>query len=1272
MKKNVKKLLAFTFLLSIVLFLVSCTNKIQVTGIEISSLPTKVNYVEGEIFDATGLEVKKVMSDSSRVVITNYTIDKMSELTVDDTVITVKYGKFSAIINITVEADEPTVRRLVDVELKVEENFLYTRTMDLSSHVEYREVYSDDTYEEWAQLSEEDLINYTIEDDQLKVTASLLIKNKEWIKEITIPVKDDYISVDTLLTKDVDGTSHLVNGILVAITSTMSRTEYILQDKESDSFIGVSGLSGSGLIYEYTLDVNGFEIGDELRLPVKLVRAKTENQYSDSNKLYAEFAGGNILSTAVVTKDNTFSSDKDNAIVINNQEELVNFLDATNRSDNFYKLVKFHGKMRYIYYANSKHYRFFFDENIKTLAGQLIDNCSPCFANGTQYYTTSNTIGEMLFNDKDYAPASWDNPGTATKDIYALFIGGNTYYHEFVILSADDVNEVTPVLKDTRLINPRKLAYVVGDEFDLTGGKIVYTYDYGDNKEVDLSEDMLNSSTLPNMDVGGEYTVIGSYEGFDFSFYVTVTSKKVSLVELSGDLDKTNFHIRESFEDVKTEIGKLQLLVYYTEGDPETIDITDNMISFNDEWTIGTHVLTISYLGEFTTVSIMVENQGISVTEIKNKLEGDEIYDLHGVVISSAFISGTVASPTNGEILIKDLVTSQVIGLKGVYINTANKLGGLDVGDEILVKVKVIITSTQSNHSEYGKLAVSKDGEDEIIVLSRNNNTMLDFDTATLIASQEQFDEFLQNATTRVQNAYKLIKLCAGAKIVAYSLDTASSYITFTGTNSSTCKIDGISPFLHEMNQSMTLGEDTYLKLLFGEDAVGNTSFTDGNVLDHDVYLMYIGGQGIYYHQFVLLGKEYVCDDASKNLKEIKYTQPTKVTYEVGEEIDFTGGMIEYQYYYSNQNVTIDLDASLITSNPIDMNISGQYTIQFTHAGITYDYIILVTSAELESIEIETLPDKVVYSHRDGIDTLDLAGGIVKLIYSNESSTTVDLTRAMLPENESVDWKIGVVQYVVTYEEKTTSLSITYENQAISVNEFSAKTSGSYDVTGIVVGPISSFGAAELLLKDENSMDIVGIYNTGVVGSYNAIDLDTSILNIGDKVIVKLTSSTNTKEGGSQGKYYGNAVNKDTFIANLIVESSDNDIAYDFIKTTVTEISSQQDLIAFLNNSDRFYTYVKLTGVKAVFYNGSYRIFFGDEITSLSEQKVNGYSPYIYKVNSDYYIDEGMTQYFDNNTSTNYTEPVTTEYDIYVLFVGGNTYYHCFAILDASWFVEKA
>ena len=57
----------------------------------------------------------------------------------------------------------------------------------------------------------------------------------------------------------------------------------------------------------------------------------------------------------------------------------------------------------------------------------------------------------------------------------------------------------------------------------------------------------------------------------------------------------------------------------------------------------------------------------------------------------------------NGEILIKDINTGEVIGLKGIYLSYTNKLGDLNVGDEILVKVKVIITTTTANVSENGK-----------------------------------------------------------------------------------------------------------------------------------------------------------------------------------------------------------------------------------------------------------------------------------------------------------------------------------------------------------------------------------------------------------------------------------------------------------------------------------------------------------------------------------------------------------------------------------------
>ena len=148
----------------------------------------------------------------------------------------------------------------------------------------------------------------------------------------------------------------------------------------------------------------------------------------------------------------------------------------------------------------------------------------------------------------------------------------------------------------------------------------------------------------------------------------------------------------------------------------------------------------------------------------------------------------------------------------------------------------------------------------------------------------------------------------------------------------------------------------------------------------------------------------------------------------------------------------------------------------------------------------------------------------------------VDLARSMLPKPNPRTGRLAS-NIPPTYEGKTTVLPVTYQKQAISVSEFLTKESGTYDVTGIILGPVSSFGAAELLLKDVNTMDIIGIYNTDMSGFSNIL-LDTSVVNIGDKVIVTLSVGVVVADGGSKNKVFANAVSKQNFMDGLIIESS--------------------------------------------------------------------------------------------------------------------------------------
>lgn len=63
----------------------------SLSSLTIESMPTKTTYVEGEVLDLAGLVIKARFSDGSENVVTDYSVDKTSALTLLDTTVTVSY-----------------------------------------------------------------------------------------------------------------------------------------------------------------------------------------------------------------------------------------------------------------------------------------------------------------------------------------------------------------------------------------------------------------------------------------------------------------------------------------------------------------------------------------------------------------------------------------------------------------------------------------------------------------------------------------------------------------------------------------------------------------------------------------------------------------------------------------------------------------------------------------------------------------------------------------------------------------------------------------------------------------------------------------------------------------------------------------------------------------------------------------------------------------------------------------------------------------------------
>ena len=869
MKKTAVIMIAVIMTVLTALSLTACAKQgeSELTGIEITKMPDKTDYVAGETFDDTGMVVTATYKDGTTKVVTDYTVDKTTRLKIADKKAVVSYNGFTAEVNITVS-------QAVVASIEVDETATYSRTMDVSEVIRYKKVWSDGVKDsDWTQASPDDLVSYSIDGNKITLVLKVLAGTSQFDKTVTLNINDDNaISVTELKTKPADDeTTYNVEGIVVAICNTIRDIEYVIKDTATDNYIGVVDLESTGKMAENTY-VPLFDIGDKVRIPVQLTKilpaegAETDKAQvkSDDNKILAKYVGGALYETGVVEKNASVDFDKTAATVISTQNELRNFLSAENRADNAYKLVKLNAPTYHIRYVNgtSIFYRFMF-EGVTAYDDQKIDgkNTSPVFADYNQAYTTGDRVGELLVGDAEWAPGPWKTttPGASAKTVYALFVGGNAYYHQFVILGTEDgLTAVSATVENART------KYIVGDEFTLEGAKVVVNYGtdaYGNDItfKMTLDAEMLDATTLPDMNAQGKYTVKGRAADVEFQFEVSV-DKVPTAIALNSEPDNKTFVCSFWERDAKTAFTGLKATVTYADGNEE-IDVTEDMIGFEDtaEWNKKKVIVSFWSVKTESEITLSVPDTLTGVEAAKALTASDTVYNLNGIVISSAFISGTNKAPANGEILVKDKTTGAIIGLKDMGISKDNKLAGLSVGDEIVVPVTMKVTTTTTNTSECGKVTAHKVADGNCVVLSENNSAALNLDSAVTIASQEDFAAFLNDAATRCDNMYKVVKL-SGVRFI-HNSSGAGLNITFNAeaTKEGDIQVDAKTPLLHAMNESMTLGDKTYAEILAGEGVnIAERGYDNPVVMTDDVYLVYIGGQGNFYHQFVLLGGEYV------------------------------------------------------------------------------------------------------------------------------------------------------------------------------------------------------------------------------------------------------------------------------------------------------------------------------------------------------------------------------------------------------------------------------
>ncbi|CZT56382.1 Bacterial Ig-like domain (group 3) [Eubacteriaceae bacterium CHKCI005] len=176
---------------------------------------------------------------------------------------------------------------------------------------------------------------------------------------------------------------------------------------------------------------------------------------------------------------------------------------------------------------------------------------------------------------------------------------------------------------------PTKTEYFAGENLDVSGGKILVTYQGGSQEEMALEASMCTV----DMDAVGQQKVIVTYGNQTTSFDIQVKANAVTAIKMEKNPQKTIYQLGEAFT---AQGGMIQ--VTRQNGAVSHVDLTDAMCTVPDMTTAGEKQVVVTYEGSQTTFSITVEEKKAQRISMQNNptkttyVEGEELNVAGGTV----------------------------------------------------------------------------------------------------------------------------------------------------------------------------------------------------------------------------------------------------------------------------------------------------------------------------------------------------------------------------------------------------------------------------------------------------------------------------------------------------------------------------------------------------------------------------------------------------------------------------------------------------------------
>lgn len=328
--------------------------KNSVTEIKIKTPPTKIEYKEGENFDATGMVIEVTYKDGTSKEVTDYTIENVNNLKANQKQVTITYGEIKIEQNITV-----TENSLIEISVTKAPNktkYVVGQNFDKTGMIVVGK-YQDETTQE--------IVDYTIEDGinlaQGQTSVTIKYDEKTTSQEITVEEKS--------ITQ-------------ITISKMPGKTQYIQNKEELE-------LAGGIIKVEYNDGTN-----DKIELTDEQVKVSGfDNSKIGKNMITVTYQQKNTsFEVEIIEEETAKNSDFDKASCMVNSAKYYTFTDKNSKE---YLLINvtindivkdndnYNDNYEYYYYLSSNTS----DSNIENwvkIDGKQIENGKMAFEINTQ------------------------------------------------------------------------------------------------------------------------------------------------------------------------------------------------------------------------------------------------------------------------------------------------------------------------------------------------------------------------------------------------------------------------------------------------------------------------------------------------------------------------------------------------------------------------------------------------------------------------------------------------------------------------------------------------------------------------------------------------------------------------------------------------------------------------------------------------------------------------------------------------------------------------